>query len=111
MDFKDLASKCHRPPHAAFGQSKSSQEGKHSRPSARHRFSTSPLGVTALCQPMDVSVMRTFKKNIDESIRKAKLLPLGPRDVSDVFATYLHPLPEAAVVDDASVIEDESFDE
>ncbi|KUF82361.1 hypothetical protein AM587_10001226 [Phytophthora nicotianae] len=35
----------------------------------------------------------------------------GPRDVSDVVATYLHALPEAAVVDDASDIEDESFDE
>ncbi|ETK72686.1 hypothetical protein L915_20256 [Phytophthora nicotianae] len=34
-----------------------------------------------------------------------------PRDVSDDFATYLPALPEAAIVDDASDIEDESFDE
>ncbi|KUF83465.1 hypothetical protein AM588_10000544 [Phytophthora nicotianae] len=110
-----------------------------------------PPGVTALSQPMDVSVMRTFKKKIEDlyvhyhtdhpfpadaaecrvmlsflvakawdmvkaksivkGFRKAKLLPIGPRDVSDVFATYLHALPEAAVFDDASDIEDESFDE
>ncbi|ETN18091.1 hypothetical protein PPTG_21514 [Phytophthora nicotianae INRA-310] len=100
---------------------------------------------------MDVSVMRTFKKKIEDlyvhyhtdhpfpadtaerrvmlsilvakawdmvkaksivkGFRKAKLLPIGPTDVSDVFAMYLHSLPEAAVVDDASDIEDESFDD
>ncbi|ETN15377.1 hypothetical protein PPTG_21933 [Phytophthora nicotianae INRA-310] len=32
----DLASKCHRVPHATFGQSKTSQDGKHSR-NARDR--------------------------------------------------------------------------
>ncbi|ETN24927.1 hypothetical protein PPTG_20846 [Phytophthora nicotianae INRA-310] len=43
--------------------------------------------------------------------RKQKPKLEGPRDMSDVFATYLHALPEAAVVDDASDVQDESFDE
>ncbi|KUF75825.1 hypothetical protein AM587_10005424 [Phytophthora nicotianae] len=81
-----------------------------------------PPGVTALSQPMDVSVMRTFKKKIDESKghgqgkkhckRFSKGKTASNRSyVSDVFAAYLHALPEAAVVDAASDIEDESFDE
>ncbi|ETK86820.1 hypothetical protein L915_08619 [Phytophthora nicotianae] len=80
-----------------------------------------PPGVTALSHPMDISVMPSKRrltkawdmvkaKSIVKSFRLAKLLPVGPRDVSNVFATYLHALPEAAVVDDASDIEDESFD-
>ncbi|KAF4133871.1 DDE superfamily endonuclease, partial [Phytophthora infestans] len=99
-----------------------------------------PAGITGLSQPMDVSVMRSFKAKIQDlylmhhiehpfsstagdrramlshlvgaawvsvkpetivyGFRKAKLLPIGPRDAPGAFRTYLRPLPEDSVVDE-----------
>lgn len=100
-----------------------------------------PAGITGLSQPMDVSVMRSYKAKIQDlyvkyhieypfpstagdrramlshlvgkawvsvkpetivnGFRKAKLLPIGPRDALGAFRTYLRPLPEDSVVDEA----------
>ncbi|KAL3667393.1 hypothetical protein V7S43_007619 [Phytophthora oleae] len=79
---------------------------------------------------MDVSVMRSFKKQIDSApsdalvlsgegvdlvkvktmvkgFRRAKRLPIGPRDELGVFETYLCLLPADSVVDGDADIEGE----
>ncbi|KAG2887964.1 hypothetical protein PC118_g22654 [Phytophthora cactorum] len=100
-----------------------------------------PPGVTGLSQPVDVGVMKSFKKKIHRDLyvkhhidhpfpadaaerrvmlsflvakawelvkaktivkgfRKAKLIPIGPRDSHGTFATYLQPLPDVSIGDE-----------